>query len=343
MRKGRSRRKKFDQRRLDWKVVFIWFLLVLVFIQTLIIHSLWQERRRFGNIRISAERTASDKVSSRRVVAFKNSLLPSQKRKGKKHREPRKKEKRKQILLVSGSVEKRQVRRPYLVIILDDWGYSLKNLPMLKALSLPVDVSILPGHEFSLKVSRIARETGKEVMLHLPMEPDNLPKEKWEHNTITVNMSEDQIRKLVNWAIDSVPGAVGVNNHMGSRATADVRVMRIVLSQVKKRGLFFLDSVSTPATVVKKVCREVGLPYVARDVFIDNQADLRYIKAQIKRAVDLANKKGYAVVIGHDRENTLRALIDMETYLREKTNVIKASDLVRKLSHGDLKDGKRDT
>ena len=355
-RKGKRRKK--TNSNLDWRVFFLWFLLVVVFIQTLIIRSLWQERnqlrqqvrqtslvsskikrleKRQGRVISAKERKVKSKVKSKyRYLPVGKSKAKTKPKVKTEQRVSRKPVLRERPKAFSYNKKKKEDHRPYLVIVLDDWGYSDENFPMLEALSLPIDVSVFPDHRYTLEASRLAKKTGKEVMIHLPMEPENLARKNWEDNTITVDITEEEIRKILDEAIESVPYAVGVNNHMGSRATSDLRVMKVVIGYLKKKGLFFLDSVSTPKTVVRKVCRGLGLPYLARDVFIDNQSNLDYIKEQIKRAVRLAKKKGYAVLIGHDRENTLRALIDMETYLRENAKVIKASELFRKLERHEL-------
>ncbi len=313
MPKGSRGRKKGKGKDWDWKLPLVWFLFLVVFIQALIIRALWVER-----------------IKSRKKV----SRIVIQKEEKKKTL-PKKKPKSYPFVTRPVVREEKGKSKPFMVIVLDDWGYSTRNFPLLEALSLPVDVSVFPSHEFTKDVVRLARSTRKEVMVHLPMEPESLPREKWEKDTITVEMPDEEIRRKVRQALESVEGAVGVNNHMGSKATADPRVMRIVLEELQKRGLFFLDSVSMPNSVVCKVSKEMGLPCLKRDFFIDNEARESYIVDQLKRAVSAAEEKGYVVVIGHDRPATLRALIEMETYLRERVRVIPASRLWRRLLRDD--------
>ncbi len=219
--------------------------------------------------------------------------------------------------------------RPYLAIVLDDWGYSDKNLHYLKEIGIPLDIAILPGHKFSREVVRICRLYDKEVMLHLPMEPMKLSRSHWEPRTITVDMSEKEIRGTIDWALAEVPSAKGVNNHMGSRATADRRVMGIVLRELKRRGLFFLDSYSSPKSVVMEVAREIGLPCGKRDVFIDNDLNPEYIKGQIRLGIRIARRKGYAILIGHDRTSTLDTILVMEPELLRNAKVVFVSTLLR--------------
>jgi uncharacterized protein len=196
---------------------------------------------------------------------------------------------------------------PLLAVVLDDFGYSGKNLGDLKRIGAPMTLAVLPGLRHSAHVSYFARENGMEVILHLPMEPEKktAPLEK---DTIMAGMEQPEIKKILERDIASVPGARGVSNHMGSKATGDRKAMDSIVSHLKDEGLFFLDSMTTGRTVAGEVAAEHGVPYVRRDIFIDNKLDVSYIELQIEKAAELAIERGSAIAIGHDRAETIEAL-----------------------------------
>ena len=196
--------------------------------------------------------------------------------------------------------------RPKLAIVLDDWGYNTKNLDAVFQIGKPLTISVLPDLPYSALIAQKAKEHGLEVILHMPMEPK--AKIKLELATLRTDMSENEIRAGLSKALQTVPGAVGINNHEGSKATEDRRFMKIIFGELKNNNMFFLDSLVTNYSVCEAVAKEAGIRFVKRSVFLDNESDPAYIKKQIGKAMDLAVKNGYAVAIGHDRPNTIAAL-----------------------------------
>lgn len=197
-----------------------------------------------------------------------------------------------------------------VAIIFDDAGGSLEDLEAIIELGRPVTVAVLPDLRYSRQVAERAREAGLEVFLHLPVEPEDATK-RLGPGGITVSMSDQEIEQTVRDGLASVPGAVGVNNHMGSKGTADERVMRAVMRVVKERRLIFVDSVTTRYTVAGRIAAELRIPAASRQVFLDNEDDPEAIRMQILRLIDIAHRRGEAVAIGHAHRQTAQVLKEM--------------------------------
>ncbi|MDR5683138.1 MAG: divergent polysaccharide deacetylase family protein [Armatimonadota bacterium] len=203
--------------------------------------------------------------------------------------------------------------QPRVAIILDDAGGNLGELTRALAIGRPVALAILPGLRHSTELAREATASGLVVMLHQPMEPDDAAKvELMGPGGVHAAMTDEQIARVVAQNLDGLPGVVGVNNHMGSRGTADARVVRAVLRVVQQRGLFFVDSRTSPHSVVDQVAAELGVPVAARAVFLDNSTDPEAIRTQVRLLIRVARERGSAVAIGHaNRPNTAEVLRDM--------------------------------
>lgn len=206
---------------------------------------------------------------------------------------------------------------PLIAVVLDDFGYSLKNLAALREMDAPLTLAVLPGLPYSTRVSDFASDSVMEVILHLPMEPEGKTT-ALEKDTVMTGMRRSQISGIIDRGLISVPAAAGVSNHMGSKATADRELMEEVMSLLGSRGLFFFDSLTTGRSVAGEIAAEQDLPYIRRDIFIDNKLDARYIESQMRKAVDLAMREGSAVVIGHDRPETVKTLSHVIPGAREK-------------------------
>lgn len=197
-----------------------------------------------------------------------------------------------------------------LAVIIDDFGYSAEPIAAFASLPRPVTFAVIPYRPYSNEAASRALAAGQQVMLHLPMEPQSAA-EQSESSTITVAMSDQEIRDMATKAIQSVPGLVGVNNHQGSRATADRRVMRTVLGVIKANNLFFVDSHTSAQSVAYDQARQMGIRTGINEVFLDNRNDVDYIKGQLRAAVRLAIQDGSAIAIGHARPATAIALREM--------------------------------
>jgi len=206
--------------------------------------------------------------------------------------------------------------KPKMVIIMDDLGRDMQSAQALLDIDLPVTLSILPGTANASRVATLAHRRGREVMIHIPMEPRNYPKTDPGRDALLVDYSESEIRRRFQGYLDRIPYAVGGNNHMGSRFTEDREKMDIVLSEMKTAGLFFVDSLTTGHSVGYEEARKAGMPAVARDVFLDNDEDVDLISAQIRRLAALAGRQGHAVGICHPYPQTLEALRRTSDFLK---------------------------
>ncbi len=200
---------------------------------------------------------------------------------------------------------------PRIAIIVDDLGNDLAAVRRVARLSRPVAGAVLPGLAESERSARELAEAGKEVLLHLPMEPEGFPQVRPGPGVIFRAQSDEEISETLSQDLESVPGAVGVNNHMGSVATADPRVMRAVLKELAARRLFFVDSRTTEETVALDVARELGVPSASRRVFLDSVATEKAVRASFEELLDRARREGSAVALGHPYPVTL-ALLERE-------------------------------
>lgn len=199
---------------------------------------------------------------------------------------------------------------PRLALIVDDCGQWIDTERAFVALDVPLTMSVLPDVHYTGVIAQEASSAGKGVMLHLPMETlsglDPGP------GKITTEMSDAQITAQVEADLAQVPLARGVNNHEGSKGSADQRVMRDVIGVLAKHGdLFFIDSRTNAASVGEQMAQAGGVPTAGRDVFLDNQANVAYTVGQLREAAAIAKRTGSAIAIGHPRPTTLAAVRQM--------------------------------
>ena len=218
--------------------------------------------------------------------------------------------------------------RAQLAIIIDDCGQWPSIERALIALPIPITMSVMPHVRYASQIAQEASDAGKGVMLHLPMEP--LSHKRAGEGEIQTAMSDAQIDAQTRDDLAQVPLAQGVNNHEGSAASADERVMKDVLSVVKAHNLFFVDSRTNAATVGAAVAQADGIPSASRDVFLDNEADTAYSESMLLHAADVALTKGSAIAIGHPKATTLAALRALYPRLRARgITFVPVSSLVR--------------
>lgn len=218
---------------------------------------------------------------------------------------------------------------PRLAIIIDDIGNDRTDDEAVLRLPGPLTVSVLPHLPLSTEIADEAARRGDEVMLHLPMQPDSeaSPSETIE---LRPGMPSAEVRTAFAAMLATVPHALGVNNHEGSRATADPRLMSALMPLLKQRGLFFVDSRTSPSTVAYDAARRYGVPAASRKVFLDDSVNKNAIEKQIDLAVHDADRGGEAIAIGHPHPETIVALRDMLPRLKERgVQLVFASDLVR--------------
>ena len=198
--------------------------------------------------------------------------------------------------------------RGNIVIIIDDFGYRDDNVSE-GFLSLDADITfaIIPGHQNSKVFAAKADQNGYEVIVHMPMESTNETRGEEEYK-LTTSMTSDEIESKVEEVISEFPEAVGMNNHQGSKATSDKRIMNIVGNVLKRHGKYFIDSRTSSETVAETTMRSRGVPTIRRHVFLDNEDKYNKIREQLYKLADKAELKGLAVGIGHAKTNTLKVL-----------------------------------
>ncbi len=200
-------------------------------------------------------------------------------------------------------------------IVIDDVGFRL-DLAQEASAELPtyVTFAVIPNLSASTVSAEILHASGHHVILHAPMEPEDSGKWKAQPGELYVGLSEKEVDTILARDLGSVPFAEGINNHMGSRATTDRPLMRDVVRALKRRGLYFLDSRTTPYTVAFQVARNAGLPCAQRAVFLDDVDSQGAIIEQMDALAERARKDGEAVAIGHLRANTIKVLSERLPY-----------------------------
>jgi len=215
-------------------------------------------------------------------------------------------------------------------IVIDDFGTDVGIAKQFASLPFPVTFSVLPHLGHSREIAELAHLKGREVILHLPMEPLN-PRESPGPGALLLSMSCDQIRRNIRAALDTSPYFDGVNNHMGSRMTPDEQIMKTVLSELKGRDLFFIDSMTTKESKGWKVARELKIPTLKRDIFLDDNPSAEAVRSQIARLVKMAKIRGMALAIGHPHKTTLKSLQEAAVHFREEgIEIVSARDLMNK-------------
>lgn len=206
----------------------------------------------------------------------------------------------------TGPAAGERVREPHIALVIDDLGRSIADLEALARLGVPLTYAVLPYEVETPQVVEALRRQGAEILCHLPMEPsgngDPGPGALW------YGMDGEELRRSTVAALAEIPGAVGVNNHMGSRLSADEPSMRAVLGVLAERRLFFLDSRTSAESVGYRLALDLGLHAAERQVFLDDDQSPEGIRKQFARLLALARQRGFAIAIGHPHESTLAIL-----------------------------------
>lgn len=215
---------------------------------------------------------------------------------------------------VASNVENRGSAK--MAIVLDDFGYAYDIVETYNSMGIPLTYAVLPYEQYSTEVANAGAAAGQDIMVHLPMESESNVTP--ESTTIRTGMTDGEVKNTVNKALASIPHAIGVNNHQGSKATADSRVMADVMSVISSRGMFFLDSRTTAASVAQSTARQYGIATGANELFLDNSNAVADIEARLQQAANIAfdSSAKYVIVIGHARPNTARALQNMVAKLQ---------------------------
>lgn len=191
------------------------------------------------------------------------------------------------------------VSEKYIVIIIDDYGYGGSGTDDMLALGVPVTAAIMPGLATSAEDAKKYYDAGCDVILHMPMEPHS-GKSSWLGPFgLTTRLSDETINDNVTNGLEIVRYAVGMNNHMGSKIMENERIISRVMAIAAEKNLIFVDSRTTQKSVAKKLADEAGVRYYERDIFLDQVKTTENTRKQMLKAAEIADKKGYAIVIGH--------------------------------------------
>lgn len=222
-------------------------------------------------------------------------------------------------------------RKPVIAIVIDDMGVSHRRTANISSLDYPLTSSFLTYVSNLRPQIAAAERAGHEIIAHLPMEPK--ASMNVSPDVLTVKMNEKQVAEGLNGMLDKFPGIAGVNNHMGSRFTEDPVRMDVVMKELEKRGLFFLDSKTTPHSAGEKAAKDNRVRYVSRNVFLDNEDKFDYVMRQLRQTEAIARKNGYAVAIGHPKEQTYNALkVWLPTLKSRNLRLVHLSEIVKALN-----------
>lgn len=207
--------------------------------------------------------------------------------------------------------------KPKIVIVIDDLGLDRRRARLTADLPGPLTLAFMAYAENLPQQAETARNAGHELMLHVPMEPSSTSINPGP-NVLLSGMPKSELIKNIEWNLDQMSGYVGVNNHMGSRFTADAESMQTVVAALKERGYLFLDSVTSGRSVAHEAARDGGIPFAVRNVFLDHDDDLAAIRTQLRHTEQIARKTGLAIAIGHPRDKTIEALTEWLPTLADK-------------------------
>jgi uncharacterized protein len=212
-----------------------------------------------------------------------------------------------------------------LAIVIDDFGNGMKGTEEMLNLPVPLTVAVMPFLPTTASDANRAHEKGHEVIVHLPMEPKKGKKSWLGPGAITTDLSDQEIRKKVEQAIAEVPHAVGMNHHMGSKVTEDERIMRIILEVCREKGFFYLDSKTTGNSVIPKLAKEMGVPYLENNLFFDHVYTASHIQRQASLLAKQLEDQEQLIAIGHVGVTGDKVVDALKTYIPEYK---KQADLV---------------
>ncbi|HHF4963415.1 divergent polysaccharide deacetylase family protein [Haemophilus influenzae] len=193
-----------------------------------------------------------------------------------------------------------------LAIVIDDVGYHLKEDAAIFAMPREISVAIIPAAPYARARNQEAKSQGRDILIHMPMQPVSAV--KIEDGGLHLGMSAAQVNDRVNTAKNIVRDAIGMNNHMGSAATADPQLMTYLMTALQEKHLFFLDSRTIGKSVAGKIAKEQGVRSLDRHIFLDDSNEFADVQRQFKAAIHYARKHGSAIAIGHPRPNTIAVL-----------------------------------
>lgn len=233
-------------------------------------------------------------------------------------------------LIQPDSIKKRMLpkEQAFVSIVIDDMGYKKSTGSQLIDLEIPLSFAFLPFGPHTELLIQKARHKKADILLHLPMEAVD---SKWDPGpgALYTSMARQEIEENIAAAINSIGPIVGVNNHMGSRFTADEDSMQACLTFLGEKNLFFLDSLTTPKSVGFSLAKDMGLKTARRNLFLDNKQDKEEIIKQLDALILMARKHGRAIALGHPHQATLEALQEYQGKLQKQVTVVAVHRLVQ--------------
>lgn len=238
------------------------------------------------------------------------------------------------FILFSPPVFAEQTSHATISIIIDDLGYRFQEDLRALALPGPVAYAILPHAPHTEKMSQIAYQKGKDILLHQPMQA--MEKNKYlGPGALTLNMSRAEFLQTLNINIQKVPNLIGINNHMGSLLTRHPGHMQWLMEKMKSNGQFYVDSLTSDDSVAARLAKENQIPYLTRDVFLDNKLNPGYIRNQFKELIKVAKRKGSAIGIGHPHPTTIAVLAELLQDVKQYgVTFVSLKSLIHKQTNG---------
>lgn len=221
------------------------------------------------------------------------------------------------------------VTKPQIAIIIDDLGLNYTNSSAAINLPLPITCAIIPGEPYSTQIMELAHKHQHEIIVHLPMEPLNYPQNNPGDLALFTNQTDEELISRTQNLLSLLPLASGVNNHMGSALTQDADKMDIILAEIKKKHLFFVDSLTIGSSVAYQEAQRLEIPTAKRNVFLDNERDVSKILLQLDNLIRIATTMHSAIGICHPYPETIAALTEFCTKLDTlNIEIVPASQLV---------------
>jgi len=226
-------------------------------------------------------------------------------------------------------VKDKESDRPIISIVIDDLGHNISLGLEFIRLDLPLSLAILPSAPHTDALVREAARKGLEVMLHQPMEPKDYPCVNPGPGALLLSMNARELTEILNKNLRQVPVARGMNNHMGSSFTESPEKMSLILHELKKKGLYYLDSRTTKKSVGLEQAKKLGVPAAERTIFLDNDPSPMAIGNQIEELIRVAQVSGAAIGIGHPYRETIEIIHKYEPTLKRKVRMVPVSELIR--------------
>lgn len=230
---------------------------------------------------------------------------------------------KKDFLTLSNGEESSDYDKPKVALIFDDLGESLVDIKNIYQLKIPLTIAVIPQLKFSKNIAHIAKRCNFSVITHLPLEPkDNLKYTTDKYTFISSDMPKRKAKSLLNSYLNYLRIAVGVNTHMGSAATVDPELMRLILKEIKRRDLIFIDSKTNLDSIAYSMADQMGIKAGYNHGFVDSQKSKSQIKDKLKALVEMAKELNKIIIIAHPRPNTIEVLKEKIPELKKQVNFI---------------------